>query len=75
METTGVHPEHTAKMQMENGCGAITKTMDTADTGRILVRESGTEPVVRIMAEAEDKKLCEDAISKMRSLMERKGMI
>lgn len=29
------------------------------DTGRILVRESGTEPVVRVMVEAESKELCE----------------
>ena len=28
--------------------------------GRILVRESGTEPVIRIMVEAKDKKICED---------------
>jgi len=48
---------------------------ETLKEGRLLLRKSGTEPVVRIMAEAEDKKLCEDAISKMRSLMERKGMI
>ena len=29
------------------------------DTGRILVRESGTEPVVRVMVEAESIELCE----------------
>lgn len=29
------------------------------DKGRILVRESGTEPLVRIMVEAEDKGVCE----------------
>lgn len=28
------------------------------DTGRILVRESGTEPVIRVMAEAEEEQLC-----------------
>ena len=29
------------------------------DKGRILVRESGTEPLVRVMVEAEDMKVCE----------------
>ena len=29
------------------------------DTGRILVRESGTEPVIRVMVEAEDEQLCQ----------------
>ncbi len=31
--------------------------------GRILLRKSGTEPVVRIMAEAKTKELCEAAVS------------
>ena len=29
------------------------------DTGRILVRESGTEPVVRVMVEAESEVICQ----------------
>ena len=35
------------------------------DTGRILVRESGTEPVVRVMVEAPDKKTCEDSVNEV----------
>ncbi len=30
--------------------------------GRILVRESGTEPVIRVMAEAKNKELCENCV-------------
>ena len=30
------------------------------DTGRILVRPSGTEPVIRVMAEAPEKEICEN---------------
>ena len=29
------------------------------DTGRILVRESGTEPVIRVMIEAESEEICQ----------------
>lgn len=29
------------------------------DTGRILVRESGTEPVIRVMVEAESREICQ----------------
>jgi len=33
--------------------------------GRILIRESGTEPVIRVMVEALDKKLCEDYVNQV----------
>ena len=32
------------------------------DTGRILVRESGTEPVIRVMVEAPEQALCESCV-------------
>ena len=35
------------------------------DEGRVLVRESGTEPVVRVMIEASSKKICDDYTEKI----------
>ena len=44
-----------------------------ADNGRILLRASGTENVVRIMVEANDKKICEDCIKKIENVIIKKG--
>ena len=35
------------------------------DTGRILVRESGTEPVIRVMVEAPTKALCQSCVDQV----------
>lgn len=45
------------------------------DTGRILVRESGTEPVIRVMVEAEDTEICDRNVARIVGLMERKNYI
>ncbi len=37
--------------------------------GRILVRPSGTEPVVRVMAEAETKEICDSIVEKISALI------
>ena len=34
-------------------------------TGRVLLRESGTEPVIRVMAEAEEERDAEDCVNRM----------
>ena len=35
------------------------------ETGRILVRESGTEPVIRVMVEAPSKKICQECVDQV----------
>ena len=43
------------------------------DSGRILVRESGTEPVIRVMVEAPDKQTCEDCVQQVIDVICAKG--
>lgn len=43
-------------------------------SGRILVRESGTEPVIRVMAEAETEELCRECVNSVVDVIERKGL-
>ena len=42
-------------------------------SGRILVRPSGTEPLIRVMVEAKDDKLCEDLCNKVIDVIKNKG--
>ena len=45
------------------------------DTGRILVRESGSEPVIRVMVEAETESLCEKYVDQVIDVIKSKGHI
>ena len=42
--------------------------------GRILVRESGTEPVIRVMVEAETDELCEKYVSQVVDVIKTQGL-
>ena len=48
-------------------------TSKIGDFGRILLRESGTEPVVRIMVECESASLCEKYANSLAELIKKKG--
>ena len=56
---------------------AAVKAVEEAlgDTGRILVRESGTEPLLRVMVEAETKECCRKYVDQVVSVVKAKGHV
>ena len=49
----------------------VTETL--GDDGRILVRESGTEPLIRVMVEAQTDEICHENVLKVVNLIKEKG--
>lgn len=45
------------------------------DDGRILVRESGTEPVIRVMVEASTNELCEKYVTQVTDVIKAEGLM
>ncbi|MEG1780571.1 MAG: phosphoglucosamine mutase [Clostridium sp.] len=45
------------------------------DSGRILLRQSGTEPVVRVMVEAETDAICSKYVNQVIDVMKKKGHV
>lgn len=45
------------------------------NTGRILVRESGTEPVIRVMVEAKNDEICEKYVNQVVDVLKAKGHV
>lgn len=53
---------------------AVQRVADAlGDTGRILVRESGTEPLVRVMVEAKEQSVCERCVDEVIEVIVSKG--
>ena len=46
---------------------------ELGDTGRILVRESGTEPLIRVMVEAPEQALCRELAERVVDVIRRQG--
>ena len=53
-------PEAQNDPEVQKAVAAVAERL--GDTGRILVRESGTEPVIRVMVEATDKEICQACV-------------
>lgn len=48
---------------------------ELGNDGRILVRESGTEPVVRVMVEAETEEICKTLVDRVVQVMKKQGHV
>ena len=52
---------------------AVTEAL--GENGRILVRESGTEPVIRVMVEAETQEICEKYVDEVINIMKEQNLV
>ena len=45
------------------------------NTGRILLRASGTEPLIRVMVEAEKEETCAEYAAEVIAVMKKEGLV
>ena len=64
-------PEAQNDPDVQNAVKAVSDRL--GNEGRILVRESGTEPVIRVMVEAGSNEICEKFVDEVIAVIERKG--
>ena len=48
---------------------------EIGDNGRALLRQSGTEPVVRIMIELDSKEKCDEYIDRIYNVIKKRGFV
>ena len=65
--------EAQAEADVQAAVQAVTDVL--GDTGRILVRESGTEPLLRVMVEAETEELCRQYVDQVVDVVRAKGHV
>ena len=79
-----IYPQHLVNVKVENKETVMQDTeilgrveeinRELGEKGRLLLRRSGTEPVVRVMAEAETREICERFVSEIVNLIRKKGL-
>ena len=75
LENVRVKDKEKAMGDAELGRAISAAEQMLADTGRILVRASGTEPVIRVMAEAESLDACRQCVRDIIAVMEGRGLL
>ena len=69
LKNVRVHDKKTAQERSGRSGGGSEGIRRLGDTGRILLRQSGTEPVVRVMVEAETDAICEKYVDQVIEVM------
>lgn len=68
--------DKTAARENPNVQKAVQAAADAlGDEGRILVRESGTEPLIRVMVEAKTDEICHEHVDNVIKVIEAEGLI
>ena len=73
LENVRVSDKATAQADEDVQAAVAEIAAKLGDSGRILVRESGTEPVIRVMVEAETTEICREYVDHVVSAIRRKG--
>ena len=66
-------PEAQNDPEVVKAVNAVAEQLGTS--GRILVRESGTEPVIRVMVEAQSEALCRDCVDRVVDVIRSRGHV
>lgn len=75
LKNVRVHDKQQAQddPKVQEEVGKVAKKL--GNDGRILLRQSGTEPVVRVMVEASSKELCEKYVDQVIEVMKQQGHV
>ena len=68
-DKTAAQDDEAVKAEVEKVANSL------SESGRILLRQSGTEPVVRVMVEASDLETCETYVNQVIEVMKSKGHV
>ena len=75
LKNVRVHDKATARADEAVKAAIAAAGESLGSTGRILVRESGTEPVIRVMAEAESLEECEKQVDAIIAVIAAQGHV